>query len=115
MELADVFIYFGFYTKVYDSKEEYNSDEHINLLFLDKLPKYDINGRLHLNVLYKMYNDVNFNRPTNVTYYIQTQKYLNKLRDDQVDYNIYIDNFGNFRRIIISVMDKTVHIKNMYF
>lgn len=62
-----------------------------------------------------MYEDVNFNRPSNILYYNKTMKRLNKLNDDQIDYIIYIDNYSHFRKIIINVMGKTIHVKNMYF
>lgn len=94
MELVSIFTYLGLYTKVYDSKEKY--DKHINLLFMNKLPKYDINNRLHLAILFKMYNNVNFNKQTNISYYMQTLKILDKLDNNQIEYTIYIDNWGVF-------------------
>jgi len=115
MELITLFTYLGLYTKVYDSKEKDVDNDQIDLLFMDRLPKDNINDRLPLSVLFKMYNDVNFNNKTNTKYYIQTSKFLNKLDDDQKGYIIYIDNWGCFRRIIISSMNKIVLVKDMYF
>jgi hypothetical protein len=100
MELVSIFTYLGLYT---------------HLLFMDRLPKCNINYRLHLAILFKMYNNVNFNNQKNISSYIRTLKFLNKLDDNEIEYTIYIDNWGCFRRIIISSLNKIVHIKDMYF
>ena len=115
MELMYIFKYLGFYTKVYDSKEKYDNNEHVDLLFMDKLPKNNIDDRLPLSILFKMYDNVNFNNQTNIANYIQTLKYIRKLDENQTEYIIYIDNWGSFRRIIIYLVDKIVLIKNMYY
>ena len=62
-----------------------------------------------------MYNDVNFNSKINITNYYITLKFLNKLDNNEIEYIIYIDNWGHFRRIIICSLNKIVHVKDMYF
>lgn len=112
---VDIFTYLGFYTKVYDSKEKYDNDEYVDLLFMDRLPKNDINNRLPTHILFKMYKNVNFKSKTNITHYIQTQNIINKLCDDQIDYIIYIDNYGDHRKIFMNSMGKTIHIRKMLY
>jgi hypothetical protein len=58
MELITIFSYLGLYPKVYDSKEKYHNNDHVDLLFMDRLPKTNINGRLPLCILFKMYNNI---------------------------------------------------------
>ena len=82
----------------------------MSLLFMDILPKNNINDTLHLAVFFKIYNDVNFNNKTNIKYYYITLKFLNKL---DILFILIID--GYFRRIIICWLNKIVHIKDMYF
>ena len=87
MEFVTIFTYFGIYTKVYDSKEKYDNNECIDLLFMDRLPLF---------ILFKIYKNVNFNNKNNILYYTQILNFLNKFKDNQTEYIIYIDNWGMF-------------------
>jgi len=115
MELINFLTSLGCFTKVYDSQEKYDNNENVNLLFVHRLPKNNINDRLPLPVLFRMYNNVNFNCVKNITSYTQTLKFLNKLDDNQIHYVIYIDKFGDYRRIMVNCAEETVHVRNMYF
>ena len=75
-------------------KKKYDNNEYIDLLFIHKLPKNDINNRLPIHILNKIYNNVNFKSSKNITNYKQTKNFINKLFDNQIDYIIYNDNYG---------------------
>ncbi len=114
MELLNLFTYFGFYTKVYDTKNKHKYEDNELTYLLTDL-SYTINDILPLSVLNKMYHHVNMKKSSNMVHYNQTMKCLNKLNNRHIDYIIYIDNWGAFRRIMINVNHKIIHCKNMYF
>lgn len=60
-------------------------------------------------------NDVNFNNETKMKNYYINLKFLSKLDNNDIEYIIYIDNWGYFRRIIICSLNKIVKVKDMYF
>ena len=105
MELINFLTSLGCFTEVYNSKEKYDNNENVDLLFIHRLPEKNIDGTLPLSVLFKMYNKVNFNDQRNITNYAQTLKFLDKLDVNQMDYIIYIDSFGSYRRIMVNCGD----------
>lgn len=114
------------YRKIYDSSAENEGDDSTaSLLFLDKIPKIkDEENKLVQNKLLpvqtfeNMYSKVDFTSEkgdTNKVYYSQTMSKIKQYQKNGQDFKIYIDEYGGFRKIIITSLGKTELVKNMYF
>jgi hypothetical protein len=63
-----------------------------------------------------MYKDVNFEtNNTNRVYYSQTMTRIEGLKANNIEFKIYIDEYYDFRKIILNVLGSTALVKNMYF
>lgn len=107
MELVKLCTYLNVYDKIYDSKLSYDDNENTKLV--SSIQSEILPGCV-INIILK---DINLNTNQNNKLYMHIIKFIEKNINHHI--KIYIDNWGEFRRIIISKNSKVETIVNLYF
>lgn len=106
MELLNLWINMKMYKKIYDTRYKLNYDEYQREVAPDIVIPFD--------VIAAITKHVDMDHQKNINYYNELLNKMAQLNHKNIEFKVYKDNYGAFRKIILKT-DKILMVKNLYY